>query len=88
VKKSLFHFSSFKVKKVKSESDYFSRSNVWVWVWDFLSIWVWVLGVGIHWKAKNNQFRFSLSLFAFFTLRLFPVKWKSDFFTFTIAFEK
>jgi len=32
VKKSLFHFSSFKVKKVKSESDYFSRSNVWVCV--------------------------------------------------------
>jgi hypothetical protein len=34
VKKSLFHFSrkSLKVKKVKSESDYFSRSNVWIWV--------------------------------------------------------
>jgi len=30
--KSLFHFSrkSLKVKKVKSESDYFSRSNVWL----------------------------------------------------------
>jgi hypothetical protein len=32
VKKSLFHFSgkSLKVKKVKSESDYFSLSNVWL----------------------------------------------------------
>ncbi len=47
--------------------------------------------VTIHWKAKNNHFRFSLSLFTFFTLRLFLEKWKSDFFTFftfTIAFEK
>ncbi len=45
----------------------------------------------IHWKAKNNHFRFSLSIFTFFTLRLVPEKWKSDFFTFftfTIAFEK
>jgi len=34
VKKSLIHFSgkSPKVKKVKSESDYFSLSNVWVGV--------------------------------------------------------
>jgi hypothetical protein len=33
VKKSLFHFSgkSLKVKKVKSESDYFSLSNVCLW---------------------------------------------------------
>jgi len=30
--KSLFHFSgkNLKVKKVKSESDYFSLSNVWI----------------------------------------------------------
>jgi hypothetical protein len=48
----------------------------------------------IHWKAKNNHFRFSLSLFTFFTfftLWLFLEKWKSDFFTFftfTFAFEK
>jgi len=48
-------------------------------------------GTFIHWKAKNNRFRFSLSLFTFFTLRLFPEKLKSDFFaffTFTFAFEK
>jgi hypothetical protein len=32
------------------------------------------LDVGIHWKAKNNHFRFSLSLFTFFTLRLFLEK--------------
>jgi len=38
----------------------------------------------IHLKAKNNHFIFSLSLFTFFSLRLFPKKWKSDFFTFTI----
>ena len=36
----------------------------------------------IHWNGKNNHFRFSLSLFTFFTLRLFLEKWKSDFFTF------
>ncbi len=39
-------------------------------------------GVCIHWNGKNNHFRFSLSLFTFFTLRLFPEEWKSDFFTF------
>jgi hypothetical protein len=39
-------------------------------------------GGTIHWNGKNNHFRFSLSLFTFFTLRLFLEKWKSDFFTF------
>jgi len=34
---------------------------------------------------KNNHFRFSLSLFTFFTLRLFLEKWKNDFFYFLKA---
>ncbi len=34
--------------------------------------------VAIHWNGKNNHFRFSLSLFTFFTLRLFLEKWKSE----------
>jgi len=42
----------------------------------------------IHWKAKNNHFRFSLSLFTFFTLRLFPEKWFFHFFHFHYRFWK
>jgi len=36
----------------------------------------------IHWNGKNNHFRFSLSLFTFFILKLFLEKWKSDFLLF------